>query len=794
MVGIRKPKTALKFEKPAGWWGALWREALPAGNGLIGAAVYGNVEDETIMLSHGNLSWQGYIGVLPDVAERLKDVRRAMLEGDPRKAEEILPNALISKNYRPQMAVPLPVCDLKVRMPVEKAVKEYARVLNMENGEISVNYRDGAAKFDRSLFVSRANDYIVYEISRSGQKTIDAEFSFEMHDRNNARTPAGAPSKLPDGVMTKYENFFMYFSARSDDGTEFGAVARISYYGGSQEVSADSIRIKGATDILVIVKLFCESTREKEWKALKTLLGANKATYDKLLKEHTNIHSKLMDSAELDLNAEDRDASVESLLYRARTEEVPLALVEKMWYFGRYLFLCSSREDGHLCSPYGLWCGDYKAPQAQAKANGILQMLYSICFGGNLLGYLNGLFESYENCLSDLKKNASRLYGCRGIMIPSLISAGTGLLGSVEPDVVHFTAGAGWIANLFYRYYTYTGDKKFLKDRALPFMKEACLFYEDFFKLGMDGLYMSCPSYSPENTPANFRTPDNKPLGIAMNSTIDFAVARELVTNLIEGAQECKVYKDEIEKWKDMLTKIPAYPVGADGSVKEYAGKQFEDNNCHAYASHLYPVFPGHEIFGGEGEQNAAFLRTAKNRVAGPLTSMKSWSYGYLASVFARLEDTDDYRNCLNHLVKSSVMDNLVTAENDWRRSGLTDDSYWAPYQIQGNISYTEAVTSSFAVSDGKTIKLLPVQIEGLAGFEVEGILVEGGVEVRLSQDRKRQSLTATFKARRQVTMDICPPQGVRQVKKGPNLKLENGVIAGVPLPAGKAVTFEFRY
>ena len=74
MVGIRKPKTALKFEKPAGWWGALWREALPAGNGLIGAAVYGNVEDETIMLSHGNLSWQGYIGVLPDVAERLKDV------------------------------------------------------------------------------------------------------------------------------------------------------------------------------------------------------------------------------------------------------------------------------------------------------------------------------------------------------------------------------------------------------------------------------------------------------------------------------------------------------------------------------------------------------------------------------------------------------------------------------------------------------------------------------------------------------------------------------------------------
>ena len=115
MVSIRKPKNALVFAQPASWWGSTWREALPTGNGIIGAAVYGGAAEDTVMINHGDLWWQGHVGVLQDVSDKLKDVRKKVDEGNP-AAADILSDALIAKGYRPQPAYPLPLCNLKVKM------------------------------------------------------------------------------------------------------------------------------------------------------------------------------------------------------------------------------------------------------------------------------------------------------------------------------------------------------------------------------------------------------------------------------------------------------------------------------------------------------------------------------------------------------------------------------------------------------------------------------------------------------------------------------------------------------
>ena len=251
MVTIRKPKNALKFRSAAGWWGALWREGLPAGNGLLGASVLGGAAEESIMLTHASSLWQGRTSVLQDVSDKIKDVRKAMGMGEPKKAQDILSDALITKNYRPQMASPLPVCDLRVKMPLSKPPKDYMRVVNMENGEVSVAYRDGNAKVERSLFVARDTDTVVYEING---KQLSCKLSFDLHDRTNNRTPVML-TRLPERADTKYENYYMYFAARSDDGTDFGAVAKVSYYGGSQRVSEEGIEISGASSILVLVRL-----------------------------------------------------------------------------------------------------------------------------------------------------------------------------------------------------------------------------------------------------------------------------------------------------------------------------------------------------------------------------------------------------------------------------------------------------------------------------------------------------------------------------------------------------------
>ncbi|MDE6397846.1 MAG: glycoside hydrolase family 95 protein, partial [Clostridiales bacterium] len=189
MATIRKPKNALQFTTPAGWWGSTWREAVPTGNGVIGAAVYGGAANEVVMITHSDSWWQGNVGVLQDVADKLKDVRKKMDEGEVRDAEDVLKNALIAKHYRPTLSYPLPLCDFRVDMRLDRAVKEYNRVLNMENGEVSVSFKDGPTRYDRSMFVSRAQNMLVYEITRTGSKPIDVTFSLDLHDKFTVRTP-----------------------------------------------------------------------------------------------------------------------------------------------------------------------------------------------------------------------------------------------------------------------------------------------------------------------------------------------------------------------------------------------------------------------------------------------------------------------------------------------------------------------------------------------------------------------------------------------------------------------------
>ncbi len=292
MAVTRKPKNTLRFSQPSSWWGSQWREGLPLGNGVIGASVYGGAASDVIMLTHGDLWWQGKDSALQDVAEKVAGVRKKIDDGDFLGAEKILSTELIRKGYRPQLSYPLPLCDFKIDMNLDRAAKEYSRTLDMENAEASVSFKDGATRFERNAFVSRARDIIVYEITRTGQKNIDASFKFELHDKFNARTPV-AVSATPENVSVKSENYWLYFSARSSSGADFGAVAKVNFFAGKQEIKDDRLVITGAEKILVIIKPFIEAQRDKAWKDCKAAIMEIKLPYDKLLKEHQTLHQKL---------------------------------------------------------------------------------------------------------------------------------------------------------------------------------------------------------------------------------------------------------------------------------------------------------------------------------------------------------------------------------------------------------------------------------------------------------------------------------------------------------------------
>lgn len=786
MVNIRKQKNALKFDKPAGWWGSVWREALPTGNGVIGAAVCGGASHEVIMINHGDLWWQGHVGVMQDVADKLGAVRKKLDDNAASEAQGILSSALITKGYRPTMSYPLPLCDFRVDMRLEKQAKDYRRIINMENGEVSVVYKDGTTKYERSVFVSRAKNIVCYEITKSGKNSIDATFSLSLHDKFNARTPVSI-SKLPEGVNVKYENFFMYFSARSDNGTEFGAVAKVTFFGGSQQVDAQrGITVKGAEKILVLICPFIESQREKEWKELRAKLAAEKLPYIKLIKEHTALHSKLFGAADIDFEATDREASVDELSAKNFTEgELPLALAEKLWAYGRYLFICGTSPSSQPVSPYGLWCGDYKAPDSNIDASGQLQTCYEQSLAGNLGEYVTALHTYYSTVLADLKKNSSRIYGCRGILIPPVIAHGTGALGSVDPAAIHFTGAAGWISRLFYDYYLFSGDEKFLKEKAMPFMKDVATFYEEFLQLD-GGAYKSSPSLSPNDVYGDAAQK------IAKNATADFAIIRELLTNLIQGSSVTGLYKEERAKWKKMLSHLPGYMYNGDGTVKEYCDAAFADNETSPSTAMFYPVFPS---VTASQELTKAYSLTAKKKLSSAREEFTSGTLSTYANILARTGDGDGAYDLLSRIVRGMCMQNLVCTRSDWRGMGIGKQELWASYSIEGNLGMTNALQEMLLQSKEGYISLLPALPQAVWRGEADGFLTRAGVEVSLTWNAKKHTASAKLKSRKTSTVTVQLPSGAvyRIGKGGETFNAEQCVIEGLKLPSNKTVIIEFR-
>lgn len=299
-----------------------------------------------------------------------------------------------------------------------------------------------------------------------------------------------------------------------------------------------------------------------------------------------------------------------------------------------------------------------------------------------------------------------KLYGARGIYIPAGTSPNVHIASLTAYGViVNWTGAAAWIAQHFYEYYKFTKDEEMLNEKIIPFLKEVALFYEDFL-VEKDGVYISYPSVSPENTPANFINNNNCKDGfdlmahqmpVVKNATMDFALIKEVITNLIE----CSV---DIEKYSKMLSKIPNYKVNDDGAICEWIDEDLKDNYRHRHIPHLYPVFPGKENVGRNLKK--AFKKALDLREMGGQTG---WSLCHSSCVYSRLQEPQQAYKCLEILLKSCVMDNFFTNHNDYRQMGQTVDMWdWAPQQLDANLGFVQAIHEMLIYFDNDSIKILP--------------------------------------------------------------------------------------
>ena len=452
-----------------------------------------------------------------------------------------------------------------------------------------------------------------------------------------------------------------------------------------------------------------------------------------------------------------------------------------------YLFISGSSKDGFPFSMYGLWCGDYKAVWSHNMANENIQMMYWHTNIGNLEELNKALLDYYISILDSFKECAKKLYGCNGIFIPAGTTPNMPLPCQLVPVIINWTGAAGWLAQYYYKYYSYTGDTEYLHSVVLPFMKAAADFYEDFIVFDKNGHIKIYPSVSPENSPLNFIPKDNvdmaHPMTRTVNSTMDLAIIKELFTNLIELCVEHNIYGNKIKIWEKIVNSIPEYSVNKDGAVKEWQDDDFEDRYYHRHLSHIYPVFPGDEITTND-DMVSVFEKAVDLR---DISAQTGWSQAHMASIYARFNRGNDAMDCLNNLVRSCMQTNFFTLHNDWRRMDLSlEMDSAAPIQLDASMGYVNAVQEMILYSSKKLIKLLPALSDNMQHGKITGWRFEGGtidMEWNIPQNEFKAELTAskTFN----IIIELPPFCANNMICNSKNIISQNGRTVEVKLTKG---------
>jgi len=747
---------------------ANWYDTTPIGNGRIGASVYGCVYDERILINHEALFNYSRTMELPDISSSLPVVRRLMDEKKYLEAENYYTKVLRESGYNGSKGKFYPAFDIRMIFGTLGAPYEYSRTLDMENGVCTVSYKENGETVTRTVFASHTDNFVVIDIKK--ESPFNMIFALERHD-------------LADWVdyrnCDKFESFsrdgYVYSHCETEGRLNYSGIIKVHYTDGTMThiqrakkrkidmegalVLDNSIKIEGATRITLVFNI---EDKAKDFEKMRK--GVDKFTlpFDIAFARHTRKFRSLFNSVKLNLCGSLKNKSSEALLLEGYNGNIDTMLTEKMADFGRYLLISSSTGCKCPANLQGVWNGAYSPAWACTYFNNEnIQMAYWQAYAGGLAGAVLPLFDLYDKFKDDYRENASRLFGCRGILLPLFMDNSNGRKDNFQPHVLYWTGSSAWISAIYYDYYLYTGDEKFLKERAYPFMKESAQFYEDFLVYGENGKLKSYPSDSPENR-ANGDFEGAGEISCSINSTMDFALVKELLTNLISAADTLKIDGEKSEMWKRMLSDIPEYEINEDGAIKEWIHPDFKDNYKHRHESHIYALFPGFEI--NEQDNKVIFdaMKVAvEKRLCIGLKDQSGWSLAHMANIFARMGDAKRAKECLDLLLRFCTGQNLYTYHNDWRNMGVTlkyMHGGHAPFQIDANMGFTAAVYEMLMYSDLTKIKLLPAKPEEWAKGSITNLHVRGGLTVSIRWSEV--AVKATVKAYRDKEINVGAPVG----------------------------------